>query len=159
MSLPPTQKRDKSTSYFSPHRDDLIVVCIWVVSLVPAFLISVFKKDPLYASFITVLIQFLASFGSITLFGVISQLVCYRYVDSSDVHDRVMDGLFYGFHGGMVIWIVYAFFRMLFGMREVGEINALVGFSGIMCILSCVVGILCGFVVGRYEERKRSKGF
>lgn len=159
MNVPTTQKRDKSTSFLSPHREDLIVVGIWALSLVPAFLISVFKKDPLYASFITILIQFLASFGTVTLFGVITQLICYRYIESSKVHDRMMDGLFYGFHAGMIIWMVYAFFTMIFGLRTVGEINALIGFFGIMCMLSCMVGILCGFLFGRIEERKRSKGF
>ncbi|WP_027191900.1 hypothetical protein [Fundidesulfovibrio putealis] len=159
MNVPTTQKRDKSSSFLSPHREDLVVVGIWVLSLVPAFLISVFKKDPLYASFITILIQFLASFGTVTLFGVITQLICYRYIESSAVHDRMMDGLFYGFHAGMIIWMLYAFFTMLFGLRTVGEINTLIGFFGIMCILSCMVGILVGFIVGNVEERKRSKGF
>lgn len=159
MIIPKTQKREKSPSFFSPHRSDLIVVGIWVFSLIPAFLISVFKKDPLYASFITILIQFLASFGSITLFGVISQLICYRYVASSNVHDRMMDGLFYGFHAGMIIWVLYAFFSMIFSKRTVGEINSLIGFFGIMCMLSCMVGVLCGFVFGHWEERKRAKGF
>lgn len=159
MNVPTTQKRDKSSSFLSPHREDLVVVGIWVLSLVPAFLISVFKKDPLYASFITILIQFLASFGTVTLFGVITQLICYRYIESSEVHDRMMDGLFYGFHAGMIIWMLYAFFTMLFGLRTVGEINTLIGFFGIMCILSCMVGILVGFVVGNVVERKRSKGF
>lgn len=159
MIVPKTRKREKSVSFFSPHREDLIVVGIWIMSLVPAFLISVFKKDPLYASIITILIQFLASFGSITLFGVISQLICYRYIESTDVHDRMMDGLFYGFHAGMIIWVLYAFGHMLFGKRTVGEINALIGFFGIMCMISCIVGILCGFLLGRWEERKRSKGF
>lgn len=159
MIVPKTRKREKSSSFLSPHREDLIVVGIWITSLVPAFLISVFKKDPLYASVITILIQFLASFGSITLFGVISQLICYRYVESTEVHDRMMDGLFYGFHAGMIIWVLYAFTHMLFGTRTVGEINALIGFFGIMCMLSCMIGILCGFLLGHWEERKRSKGF
>lgn len=157
--IPRERKTEKSSSFLAPHRSELIVVGIWILSLLPAFLISVYKRDPLYASFITVLIQFLASFGSITLFGVISQLFCYRYIDSADVHDRIMDGLFYGFHAGMLIWVLYAFFHMLFGKRTVGEINALIGFSGIMCILSCTVGIFCGFVLGRWEERKRSKSY
>jgi hypothetical protein len=159
MIIPRTSKRDKQVSFLSPHREDLIVVGIWVFSLIPAFLISLFKHDPFYASVITILIQFLASFGSITMFGVICQLICYRYIESSDVHDRMMDGLFYGFHAGMIIWVLYAFFRMLFGQRTVGEINALIGFSGIMCILSCMLGILCGFIVGHWEDRKRTKGF
>jgi capsular polysaccharide biosynthesis protein len=159
MIIPRAQKSEKSgSSFLSLTRGDLIVVAIWVFGLVPAFLISVFKKDPLYASFITILIQFLASFGSITLFGAISQLICYRYIESSDVHDRMMDGLFYGFHAGMIIWILYAFFHMLFGKRTVGEINDLIGYFGIMCILSCVFGILCGFLYGRVEEGRRSKG-
>jgi membrane-associated HD superfamily phosphohydrolase len=159
MIIPKTSRRDKQTSFLSPHREDLIVVGIWVFSLIPAFLISVFKNDPFYASVITILIQFMASFGSITLFGVICQLICYHYIESSDVHDRMMDGLFYGFHVGMIIWVLYAFFRMMFGQRTVGEINALIGFFGIMCILSCMVGILCGFIVGHWEDRKRNKGF
>lgn len=159
MIVPKKRILEKSSSFLAPHRGDLIVVGIWVCSLIPAFLISVFKKDPFYASVITVLIQFLASFGSITLFGVISQLICYRYIDSSEVHDRMMDGLFYGFHAGMIIWVLYAFFHMLFGMRTVGEINSLIGFFGIMCMLSCIVGILCGFIFGHWEDRKRTKGF
>lgn len=159
MTFPKSNKREKSSSFLSPHRSDLIVGGIWITSLVPAFMISVFKNDPLYASVITILIQFLASFGSITLFGVISQLICYRYIESTEVHDRMMDGLFYGFHAGMIIWVLFAFARMLFGKRTVGEINALIGVFGIMCILSCIIGILCGFIYGRWEERKRSKGF
>lgn len=159
MIIPRKRKLEKSPAFLAPHREDLIVVGIWLFSLVPAFLISVFKKDPLYASVITVLIQFLASFGSITLFGVISQLICYRYIESSEVHDRMMDGLFYGFHAGMIIWMLYGFFHILFGSRTVGEINALIGFFGITCMMSCVVGILCGFIVGRWEARKGSKGF
>lgn len=159
MNLPKSHKREKSSSFLSPHRSDLIVAGIWITSLIPAFLISVFKNDPIHASVITILIQFLASFGSITLFGVISQLICYRYIESTDVHDRMMDGLFYGFHAGMILWVLYAFYHMLFGTRTVGEINSLIGFFGIMCILSCIVGILCGFIVGRWEDRKRVKGF
>ncbi len=159
MIVPKTRKREKSTSFFSPHSSDLIVAGIWLTSLIPAFLISVFKRDPLYASFITILIQFLASFGSITLFGVISQLICYRYIESTDVHDRMMDGLFYGFHAGMILWVLYSFVHMLFGQRTVGEINTLIGFFGIMCILSCMIGILCGFLVGRWEDSRRQKGF
>ncbi|MFP5238780.1 MAG: hypothetical protein ACLGQW_03025 [Acidobacteriota bacterium] len=158
MIVPKVHKREKSSSFFSPHRSDLVVVGIWILSLVPAFLISVFKKDPLYASIITVVIQFLASFGSITLFGVISQLICYRYVESSKVHDRMMDGLFYGFHAGMIAWILYATFHILAGKRTVGEINALIGFFGFTCIVSCMAGILFGFIFGRLEDRRRAKG-
>ena len=160
MKLPTSHKREKKTSYLTSHREDIIVSCIWVVSLIPAFMVSVFKNDPLYASFITILIQFLASFGSITLFGVITQLFCYRWVDSSEVHDRMMDGLFYGFHAGMIIWILFAFFSILFVKRTIGEINALIGLSGIICIISCFVGILCGFIVGNViDSRRSSKGF
>lgn len=159
MKVPKTHKREKSGSFLSHHGGDLLVVAIWILSLIPAFLISVFKHDPLYASFITILIQFLASFGSITLFGVISQLICYRYIESSEVHDSMMDGLFYGFHAGMILWVLYAFFRMVFGQRTVGETTSMVGFFGVMCILSCAVGILCGFIHGRWEERKRSRNY
>lgn len=130
---------------------------IWVVSLVPAFTVSVFKNDPLYASFITILTQFLASFGTLTLFGVICQLVCYRYVESSGVHDRMMDGLFYGFHAGMVLWILYGLFHIFFGKRTIGEINFLIGFVGLMCVISCAVGIMLGFLFGHWEEAKRRK--
>jgi len=158
MIVPKVHKREKSSSFFSPHRSDLVVVVIWILSLVPAFLISVFKKDPFYASVITVVIQFLALFGSITLFGVISQLICYRYVESSKVHDRMMDGLFYGFHAGMVAWILYSSYHILFGKRTVGEINALIGFFGFTCIVSCMAGILFGFIYGRLEDRRRAKG-
>ena len=167
MIVPKVHKREKSSSFFSPHRSDLVVVGIWILSLVPAFLISVLKKDPLYASIITIVIQFLASFGSITLFGVISQLICYRYVESSKVHDRMMDGLFYGFHAGMVAWILYASYNILhilFGSRPVGasnpvgETNALIGFFGFTCIASCMAGILFGFIFGRLEDRRRAKG-
>jgi hypothetical protein len=158
MNIFKVRKRERSGSFLSPHRGDLIVMVIWVISLIPAFLVSLFKKDPLYASFITILIQFMASFGSITLFGVICQLVCYRYIESSEVHDRMMDGLFYGFHAGMIIWILYAFYHILFGSRTIGEINHLIGFFGIMCILSCVVGILCGFMAGHWIEAKRNRG-
>ena len=160
MKLPTSHKSDKKASYFTSHREDLLVLCLWVVSLIPAFMVSVFKNDPLYASFITVLIQFLASFGSITLFGVITQLICYRYVESSEVHDRMMDGLFYGFHAGMLIWILFAFFSILFVKRTIGEINALIGLSGVICIITCSVGILCGFIVGHVvDSRRSSKGF
>uniref|UniRef100_A0A7C4AHK7 Uncharacterized protein n=1 Tax=Fundidesulfovibrio putealis TaxID=270496 RepID=A0A7C4AHK7_9BACT len=159
MIVPKVHKSEKSQSFLTPHRGDLIVVAIWVVSLIPGFLISIFKQDPFYASVITVVIQFMASFGSITLFGVISQLICYRYIESTDVHDRMMDGLFYGFHGGMVAWILYAFYHILFGMRTVGEINSLIGFFGITCVLSCIVGLICGFLVGRVEESKRARKF
>jgi len=160
MKLPTSHTRDKKSSDLASHREDLIVLGIWVVSLIPAFLVSVFKNDPLYASFITILIQFLASFGSITLFGVITQLVCYRYVESSEVHDRMMDGLFYGFHAGMIFWILFGFYSITFVKRTIGEINALIGLSGIICIITCVVGILCGFIVGHVIEAKRSrKGF
>jgi len=159
MQIPKTIRREKQTSFLSLLREDIFVIAIWVLSLVPAFLISVFKRDPFYASVITILIQFLASFGSITLFGVISQLICYRYIASSNVHDRVMDGLFYGFHAGMIIWVLYAFFRMLVERKYiVGETNSLIGFFGTTCVVSCVVGILCGFVLGGLEERRRSKG-
>jgi len=159
MKIPKTIKSEKQTSVSSLLREDLFVIVIWVLSLVPAFLISVFKRDPLYASIVTVLVQFMASFGSITLFGVISQLICYRYIESSNVHDRMMDGLFYGFHAGMIIWVLYAFFRMLFERKYiVGETSSLVGFFGTTCIVSCVVGILCGFVLGGLEDRKRSRG-
>ncbi|WP_459934415.1 hypothetical protein [Fundidesulfovibrio butyratiphilus] len=157
MRIPHARKSEKSSSFLSAHRGDLVVMIIWVVSLIPAFTVSVFKGDPLYASFITILTQFLASFGTLTLFGVICQLVCYRYVESSEVHDRMMDGLFYGFHGGMVLWILYGFYHIFFGKRTIGEINFLIGFVGFMCVISCAVGITVGFLVGHVEEAKRRR--
>jgi hypothetical protein len=157
MKIIKARKRERSGFLLSPHGGDILVMVIWVISLIPAFLVSVFKQDPLYASFITIMIQFMASFGSITLFGVICQLICYRYVESSEVHDRMMDGLFLGFHAGMILWILYAFYHILFGTRTIGEINHLIGFFGIMCIISCIVGILCGFVTGHLVEAKRGR--
>lgn len=151
-------KPQSSSSFLSMNRSDLVVMVIWLVGLIPAFVVSVFKKDPLYASCITVLIQFLASFGSITLFGVICQLVCYRYIESADVHDMMMDGLFYGFHVGMILWIFYAFYHIIFGKANiVGDLSALIAFFGLTCIISCVVGIICGFVVGHLQEAKRNR--
>ncbi|WP_051261004.1 hypothetical protein [Desulfovibrio inopinatus] len=141
-----------------PRSDDryqlYIVIAIWLVSLLPGLIVSIRKGDPLYASIIVMVIQLLASFGSITLFGVIAQLVCYHYVKSIEVHDRMMDGLFYGFHAGIVIWILYAFYHILFGRKIIGDVNMLVGFFGTMCITSCIIGIIIGFLVGRYRDAK-----
>lgn len=135
---------------------ELTVLGIWLISLLPGLIVSIRKGDPLYASVIVMFIQFLASFGSITLFGVIAQLVCYKYIESVEVHDRMMDGLFYGFHGGIAIWILYAFFHIFFGRKIIGDVNELVAFFGIACLASCVIGILCGFVVGKYRDRKNT---
>ena len=148
--------KDKCLAFLSARRQEAAVLLIWVVSLLPALIVSVRKGDPLMATMVVLFIQFLASFGSITLFGVITQIVGYKYIESVRVHDKMMDGLFYGFHVGMVIWVLYGFYHILFGRKIIGEVNELVAFFGITCITSCVIGILCGFVVGKYRDRKNT---
>ncbi|MFZ5813487.1 MAG: hypothetical protein ACOY4F_15735 [Thermodesulfobacteriota bacterium] len=135
---------------------EISILVIWLVSLLPGLIVSIRKGDPFYASVLVLFIQFLASFGSITLFGVIAQLVCYKYIESVEVHDRMMDGLFYGFHAGIVIWILYAFYHIFFGRKIIGDVNTLVAFFGITCIASCVIGILFGFIAGKYRDRTNS---
>jgi len=96
----------------------------------------------------------MASFGSITMFGVITQLICYHYIESVEVHESMMDGLFFGFHAGMVIWILYSFYHIAFGKSIPQNVNVLVAFFGVTSLLSCMIGILAGFVIGRYKQRK-----
>jgi len=148
--------KTKIKELWRTKKQELSILAIWMVSLLPGLIVSIRKGDPLYASLLVMFIQFLASFGSITLFGVIAQLVCYKYIESVEVHDRMMDGLFYGFHAGIVIWILYAFFHILFGRKIIGDVNELVAFFGVTCITSCVIGILCGFVFGKYRDRKNT---
>lgn len=132
----------------------IAVVALWLGSLLPGMLVSMYKGDPFGATLIVMLIQFLASFGSITLFGVIAQVLLYHNIDSIEVHDAMMDGLFIGFHSGMAIWIVYGFYHILFGRKIIGEINTLISmFSGVS-LASCVAGMLIGYVVGRVRDAK-----
>lgn len=131
---------------------ELTVAGIWFMSLVPGVIVSLRKGDPWHATVVVIVIQLLASFGSITLFGVVAQLICYKYIESVEVHDRMMDGLFFGFHAGMVIWIGYGFYHILFGRKIIGNVNDLVSIFGISCIGSCILGIIIGFLVGKIRD-------
>lgn len=128
------------------------VLAIWIISLLPGVIVSIRKGDPWHATVVVIVIQLLASFGSITLFGVVAQLICYKYISSVEVHDRMMDGLFFGFHAGMIIWITYGFYHILFGRKIIGNVNDLVSIFGISCIGSCILGIAIGFLVGKLRD-------
>jgi hypothetical protein len=145
---------DKIAEFVSRRYEMLALVGIWTLAAMPGMIISVQKGDDWYASIIVMVIQTMASFGSITMFGVITQLICYHYIESVEVHESMMDGLFFGFHAGLVIWILYSFSRILFGKSIPENINVLVAFFGVTSLLSCMIGILAGFVAGRYRQRK-----
>ena len=122
----------------------------------PGVIVSLRKGDPWHATAVVMAIQLLASFGSITLFGVVAQLICYKYIESVEVHDRMMDGLFFGFHAGMIIWVGYGFFHILFGRKIIGNVNDLVAIFGVTCISSCILGIAIGFLVGKLRDGNSS---
>lgn len=143
-------------SFLARHGQEIGILSIWIFSLLPGIVVSIRKGDAWHATVVVPIIQLLASLGSITLFGVIAQLICYKYIESVDVHDRMMDGLFYGFHTGMLLWIGYGFFHILFGRRIIGNVNDLVATFGITCIGSCILGISIGFLVGKLRDRKAS---
>jgi hypothetical protein len=147
---------ERLREFVSKRYQELGVISIWVVSLLPGVIVSLRKGDPWHATVVVVTIQLLASFGSITLFGVVAQLICYKYIQSTEVHDRMMDGLFFGFHAGMVLWIGYGFYHILFGRKIIGDVNDLVAIFGISCIGSCVLGIAIGFLVGKFRDGNTS---
>lgn len=144
---------DTPKKFLRSHYQELSVIAIWIISLMPGVIVSIRKGDPWHATLVVPVIQLLASFGSITLFGVLAQLVCYKHIESVTVHDRMMDGLFFGFHAGMLLWICYGFFHILFGRKIIGNVNDLVAIFGISCIGSCIVGIAIGFLVGKLRDR------
>ncbi len=146
----------KIRNFVAGHRQELGVLALWIISLLPGIIVSLRKGDPWYATVVAMTIQLLASFGSITLFGVVVQIVCYKYIESVEVHDRMMDGLFFGFHAGMVLWICYGFYHILFGRKIIGNVNDLVAIFGISCIGSCILGIAIGFLVGKLRDGNTS---
>ena len=93
---------DKLRHFWAKHFQELLVLAIWIISLLPGIIVSIRKGDPWHATVVVPIIQLLASLGSITLFGVLAQIVCYKHIESVEVHDRMMDGLFFGFHTGMM---------------------------------------------------------
>ncbi len=143
---------EKFWDMVSRRYQEIGVIGIWIVSLLPGVIVSLRKGDPWHATVVVIAIQLLASFGSITLFGVVAQLICYKYIESVEVHDRMMDGLFFGFHAGMVLWICYGFYHILFGRRIIGNVNDLVAIFGVSCIGSCILGIAIGFLVGKLRD-------
>lgn len=143
---------EKFRGFLAKRYQELGVIAIWVISLLPGVIVSFRKGDPWPATMVVMAIQLLASFGSITLFGVVAQLICYKYIESVEVHDRMMDGLFYGFHAGMSIWILYGFYHILFGRKIIGNVNDLVAIFGVSCIGSCILGIAIGFLVGKLRD-------
>ena len=138
------------------HYQEILVIAIWVISLLPGIIVSIRKGDPWHATVVVPIIQLLASFGSITLFGVMAQIICYKHIASVEVHDRMMDGLFFGFQTGILLWIGYGFFHILFGRKIIGNVNDLVATFGILCISSCVLGIAIGFLVGKIRDHNSS---
>jgi|GEM_PF-1329004 len=140
------------SEYIKKRYQEIGVPILWLISLMPGVIVSIRKGDPWHATIVVMVIQLLASFGSITLFGVVAQIICYKYIESVEVHDRMMDGLFFGFHGGMIIWICYGFFHILFGRKIIGNVNDLVSIFGISCIGSCILGIAIGFLVGKLRD-------
>lgn len=143
---------EKFRDFLSRRYQEIGVLAIWVISLLPGIIVSLRKGDPWHATLVVMAIQLLASFGSITLFGVVAQLICYKYIASVEVHDRMMDGLFFGFHAGMTLWICYGFYHILFGRRIIGNVNDLVAIFGVSCIGSCILGIAIGFLVGKLRD-------
>jgi len=148
--------RGEKQHFLAKRSQEIGILCIWLFSLLPGIIVSIRKGDAWHATVVVPVIQLLASLGSITLFGVIAQLICYKYIESVDVHDRMMDGLFFGFHTGMLLWIGYGFFHILFGRRIIGNVNDLVATFGITCIGSCILGIAIGFLVGKLRDSKKS---
>jgi hypothetical protein len=142
----------KFRGFVAKRYQEFGVIALWVVSLMPGIIVSLRKGDAWHATAVVVAIQLLASFGSITLFGVVAQLICYKYIESVEVHDRMMDGLFFGFHAGMALWICYGFYHILFGRKIIGNVNDLVAIFGVSCIGSCVLGIAIGFLVGKLRD-------
>jgi hypothetical protein len=147
---------EKLRGFVVGHRQELGVLVLWIIGLMPGIIVSLRKGDPWYATVVAMTIQLLASFGSITLFGVVAQLICYKYIESAEVHDRMMDGLFYGFHAGMALWICYGFYHILFGRKIIGNVNELVAIFGVSCIGSCILGIAIGFLVGKLRDGNSS---
>ena len=147
---------EKFVRFLIRRHQGLGIVGLWVVSLVPGIIVSLRKGDPWHATVVAMTIQLLASFGSITLFGVVAQLICYKYIESAEVHDRMMDGLFFGFHAGMIVWVAYAFFHILFGRKIIGDVNDLVAIFGVGCIGSCILGIAIGFLIGKLRDSHSS---
>ena len=143
---------EKFRDFLSRRYQEIAVLAIWVISLLPGVIVSLRKGDPWHATIVVMVIQLLASFGSITLFGVVAQLICYKYIESVEVHDRMMDGLFFGFHAGMTLWICYGFYHILFGRKIIGNVNDLVSIFGVSCIGSCILGIAIGFLVGKLRD-------
>ena len=143
---------DKLRKFLVRRHQGLGIVALWVISLAPGVIVSMRKGDPGLATVVVMAIQLMASFGSITLFGVVAQLICYKYIESVEVHDRMMDGLFFGFHAGMIIWVCYGFFHILFGRKIIGNVNDLVAIFGVSCIGSCIIGIAIGFLVGKLRD-------
>jgi len=143
---------EKMRDFLFKRYQEIGVIAIWVVSLLPGVIVSLRKGDPWHATLVVMAIQLLASFGSITLFGVVAQLICYKYIESVEVHDRMMDGLFFGFHAGMTLWILYGFYHILFGRKIIGNVNDLVAIFGVSCIGSCILGIAIGFLVGKLRD-------
>lgn len=146
----------KFCHFLKKHYQEILVLAIWVVSLLPGIIVSIRKGDPWHATVVVPIIQLLASLGSITLFGVLAQIICYKRIPSVEVHDRMMDGLFFGFHAGMLLWIGYGFFHILFGRKIIGNVNDLVATFGIICIGSCILGIAIGFLVGKIRDNNAS---
>jgi hypothetical protein len=147
---------ENTRHFLAKHYQEILVLGIWVCSLLPGIIVSIRKGDPWHATVVVPIIQLLASFGSITLFGVMAQIICYKYIESVEVHDRMMDGLFFGFHTGILLWIGYGFFHILFGRKIIGNVNDLVATFGILCISSCVLGIAIGFLVGKIRDSNSS---
>ena len=145
---------NKIWNFLRRRHQGLGIVALWIISLVPGVVVSIRKGDPGLATAVVMCIQLMASFGSITLFGVVAQLICYKYIESVEVHDRMMDGLFFGFHAGMIIWVCYGFFHILFGRKIIGNVNDLVAIFGVSCIGSCILGIAIGFLVGKLRDGK-----
>jgi hypothetical protein len=141
--------------FLSKYHQEVGILSIWVLSLLPGVIVSIRKGDAWHATLVVPFIQLLASLGSITLFGVIAQLICYKYIESVEVHDRMMDGLFFGFHTGILLWIGYGFFHIFFGRKIIGNVNELVTTFGILCIGSCILGIAVGFLVGKLRDGKK----
>jgi len=146
----------KIREFVAKRYQELGVIGLWVISLLPGVIVSIRKGDPWLATVVVIAIQLLASFGSITLFGVVAQLICYKYIESVEVHDRMMDGLFFGFHAGIILWVCYGFYHILFGRKIIGNVNDLVAIFGFSCIGSCILGIAIGFLVGKLREGNSS---
>lgn len=141
---------------FKKHYQEIGVLALWFVSLLPG-VIAAAQGRSLARHRCGHHHPTAGLFGSITLFGVVAQLICYKYIESVDVHaDSMMDGLFFGFHAGMAIWICYGFYHILFGRKIIGNVNDLVAIFGVSCIGSCILGIAIGFLVGKLRDNNAS---